>query len=57
MSNHKHAIVGSDRKNKVSDIWRDFKKLTNKKIISTLNDNPEEIRMEWMLNRFEFARL
>ena len=36
MSNHLHAIVGSSGENKVSDIWRDFKKYTSKKIIETI---------------------
>lgn len=34
MSNHLHAIVGSSEEIKVSDIWRDFKKFTSKKIIN-----------------------
>ena len=55
MSNHIHAIVGSTGENKVSDIWRDFKKFTSKEIIDTLKKDPQESRQEWMLNRFEYA--
>ena len=55
MSNHLHAIVGSSEEIKVSDIWRDFKKFTSKKIINTLICDPQESRQEWMLNRFEYA--
>ncbi len=55
MSNHLHAIVGSNSENKVSDIWRDFKKFTSKEIINTLKTDPQESRQEWMLNRFEYA--
>jgi REP element-mobilizing transposase RayT len=55
MSNHLHAIVGSTSENKVSDIWRDFKKFTSKEIINNLKTDPQESRQEWMLNRFEYA--
>ncbi len=55
MSNHFHAIVGSDGNNKLSDIWRDYKKFTSKKILNTLLVDPQESRKEWMLNRFEYA--
>ncbi|MFA5044851.1 MAG: transposase [Paludibacter sp.] len=55
MSNHLHAIVGSSSENKVSDIWRDFKKYTSKKIIETIKTEITESRSEWMLNRFEYA--
>ena len=55
MSNHLHVIAGSNSENKVSDIRRDFKKFTSKKIINTLKADPQESRQEWMLNRFEYA--
>ena len=55
MSNHLHAIVGSQEGAKVSDIWRDFKKFTSKKILETLIIDPQESRRMWMLNRFEYA--
>ncbi len=55
MTNHFHAIVGSTGVNKVSDIWRDFKKFTSKEILRTLETDPQESRREWMLNRFEYA--
>jgi len=55
MSNHLHAIVGSTGENRVSDIWRDFKKFTSKEIIQTLLVENTESRREWMLNRFEYA--
>ena len=54
-SNHLHAIVGSTGENKVSEIWRDFKKFTSKEIIRTLLVENTESRREWMLNRFEYA--
>jgi putative transposase len=55
MSNHLHAIVGSSSQERVSDIWRDFKKFTSKKIIETIQTEFSESRSEWMLNRFEYS--
>ena len=55
MSNHLHAIVGSEGETKVSDIWRDFKKFTSKEIIATIKTEISESRSEWMLNRFEHS--
>ena len=55
MSNHLHAIVGSQGEKMLSDIWRDFKTYTSKQVISRLEQDIEESRREWMLNRFEYA--
>ncbi len=55
MSNHLHAIVGSEGEAKVSDIWRDSKKFTSKEIIATIKTEISESRSEWMLNRFEYS--
>ena len=55
MSNHLHAIVGSEGEAKVSDIWRDFKQFTSKEIIATIKTEISESRSEWMLNRFEYS--
>jgi REP element-mobilizing transposase RayT len=54
MSNHLHLIIRADNDNKLSDILRDFKKFTSKKIIRLIQEEPES-RREWMLDRFEFA--
>jgi len=54
MSNHLHTIVGCEDDIKISDIWRDFKKFTSKKIIATLESDIAESRRDWMLDRFEF---
>lgn len=54
MSNHLHTIVSCEENVKISDIWRDFKKFTSKKILETLEDDVTEIRKKWMLDRFEF---
>ena len=55
MTNHLHMIAGTNGENKISDILRDFKKFTSKKIIQTLLVESGESRRDWMLNRFEYA--
>lgn len=56
MSNHLHMIAAAadDKQNTLSDILRDFKKFTSKKIVENIIQEPES-RSEWMLDRFEFA--
>jgi putative transposase len=56
MSNHIHLIAGvkEGSKNTLSDILRDFKKHTNKKILAEIETGYES-RKKWMLNQFEFA--
>jgi len=48
MSNHCHLIVKAKEGN-LSDIIRDFKKFTTKKIFSAIKENPKESRKEWLL--------
>ncbi|MCD8093421.1 MAG: transposase [Bacteroides sp.] len=55
MSNHLHMIVSSATETPVSDILRDFKKFTSKRILAELEIDPQESRREWMLDRFQFA--
>jgi len=56
MSNHLHMIAGVKERseNNLSDILRDFKKFTSKKIIKEIEEGTES-RKKWMLNQFEFA--
>jgi len=54
MSNHVHLIVSAPEK-KLSDIIRDLKKFTSKKITEEIALNPEESRKEWMLAIFRNA--
>ena len=55
MTNHLHMVVGvRDDSYNISDILRDFKKITSKKIIASIEENPEESRKVWMLDRFWF---
>ena len=43
MTNHLHMVTGvRDDKQTISDILRDFKKYTSKKIIASIEENPEE---------------
>lgn len=48
MSNHIHLIISS-KKEKLSDIIRDFKKYTSAKIVSAIRDNPKESRKKCLL--------
>ena len=55
MSNHLHMVVSAEGEQTVSDILRDFKKFTNKKILKALEEEVQESRRLWMLDRFRFA--
>ncbi|MBT3934779.1 MAG: transposase [Bacteroidetes bacterium] len=48
MSNHVHLIASAKENYKLSDILRDHKKFTSKRIIEALN-HPEESRRNWIL--------
>jgi putative transposase len=54
MSNHLHMIISAKEGIKLSDILRDLKKFTSKKIVDLIQQEPES-RREWLLDRFEFA--
>lgn len=54
MSNHLHLFCRADGKYLLSEIMRDFKKFTSKKIIETVQSEPES-RREWMLEYFKEA--
>ena len=53
MSNHIHLIIQS-KDGKLSDLIRDFKKFTAKKVLENIQTEPES-RREWMLERFKKA--
>ena len=56
MSNHLHMIIGTQETDiKLSDILRDFKKFTNKKMMVAIESNQQESRKEWILDRCWFA--
>ena len=54
MTNHVHLVVKSQGDYKLSDVIRDFKKYTSKKIIDQIENEPES-RREWMLNLFKYS--
>ena len=54
MSNHIHLIISTANGN-LSDILRDFKKFTSKEIITTIENNKQESRKNWMLWIFKKA--
>jgi REP element-mobilizing transposase RayT len=54
MTNHVHLLIGSATNN-CADILRDFKRVTSKAILRTIEENPQESRREWMLEFFEQA--
>ena len=53
MPSHLHMIVSAKENYKLSDIIRDFKKFTSKKIIKTIEEINES--REWLLDKFSFA--
>lgn len=55
MSNHLHLIASTEGNDSIGDIMRDFKKFTSKKILETIEQNIQESRREWLLDRFRFA--
>ncbi|HWB27757.1 MAG TPA: transposase [Chitinophagaceae bacterium] len=54
MTNHIHLIISSET-NSISNIMRDFKKYTSKKIIADIEFNTKESRKDWLLNMFKYA--
>jgi putative transposase len=49
MNNHVHLIASAADGHNLSDILRDLKKFTSKKIIAAIEDNVQESRKRWML--------
>jgi putative transposase len=54
MTNHLHLVARAKDGYRLSDVIRDFKKFTAKKIIEMIKEEPES-RREWLLYRFSFA--
>lgn len=55
MTNHIHLICRAREGFELSDILRDFKRHTAKYIIKEIQENPQESRREWLLERLEQA--
>ena len=53
MTNHLHLLAAARHPDKLPDIIRDFKKHTNKQIISLI-EQENESRRDWMLYRFKY---
>jgi REP element-mobilizing transposase RayT len=49
MNNHVHLIASAAEGYNLSDILRDLKKFTSKKLIAAIEDNVQESRKRWML--------
>ena len=54
MSNHLHMMCRAQEEELLSDIMRDLKKYTSKKIIQLIKTEPES-RREWLLQQFSKA--
>jgi REP element-mobilizing transposase RayT len=54
MSSHIHLLCKATNGFILSDVMRDFKKYTSKKIVQTINEESES-RREWMLRLFQKA--
>ena len=54
MPNHLHAIIATEGSHTVGDIMRDFKKFTSKRVVNELENDSQESRRKWMLDRFRF---
>lgn len=53
MTNHVHAIIRS-KNEALSDLIRDFKKFTAKKILNEIKTNKQESRREWLEMIFKY---
>ena len=54
MTNHLHMIVGTSGVMSLGEVMRDFKKFTDKAVVRAIQENPEESRRQWLLDRFRF---
>ena len=54
MTNHLHMIVGTCGNYQIGDILRDFKKHTSKTIVKAIEENQQESRKEWLIDKFKF---
>jgi putative transposase len=53
MTNHIHLVARCESPNNLSEVIRDFKKFTSKKIVEQIIKIPES-RREWLLDKFAF---
>lgn len=55
MSNHVHMIISRTGTPSLSDIMRDLKKYSSRRILQEINKHPHESRKDWMLPLFAKA--
>ena len=54
MTNHLHMIVGVRGTDSVADVLRDFKKFTSKGLVKAIEQNQQESRKAWLIDRCAF---
>jgi REP element-mobilizing transposase RayT len=54
MTNHMHLVIRAKPPFRLSDVIRDMKKFTSKKILQLIQEIPES-RREWLLHKFNHA--
>lgn len=52
MTNHVHLVMKANINCEPGQILRDLKKFTSTRLIAAIQNNPKEIRKDWMLYRF-----
>ena len=55
MTSHIHMITRARKGHSLAEILRDFKKFTSRKILKSIQENPEESRKEWIMRAFKNA--
>ena len=55
MTNHIHLLAGCKEEILLTDILRDFKKFTSKRVLEMIKSNPQESRRDWLLSHFREA--
>ena len=55
MSNHIHLVASANENFMLSEILRDLKKFTSKKILDSIRNNELESRRKWMMRLFKEA--
>lgn len=53
MTNHFHLIARAKEVNKLEHIMRDMKKITSRRIVKAILENPQESRKQWLEYMFE----
>ncbi|MCD8178251.1 MAG: transposase [Tannerellaceae bacterium] len=55
MTNHIHLLVGCDEKTQITDIMRDFKRFTSRRILEIIENERQESRRLWLIAHFKDA--